>query len=123
MTEFIGLRAPASPSRDPRGILGTKINLWMAGIFCCLCALFVFIHAIDARKNGVTFWPLATLESATAILLPGATAFATYHQMKKAILASDASPAVIMEFRYSGARAVVAAYMALMMVLMATLFH
>lgn len=123
MTEPIGPLAPASPSRDSRGILGTKFNLWMAGIFCCLCELFVFFHAIAAQRNGVTFWPLATLECAIAILLPGAATFATYRQMKKITLASETPPAVVVEFRYWGARAAVAAYMALMCVLIATLIH
>jgi hypothetical protein len=114
---------PHFPRRDINDIVGTKFNLWTAGFFCFMCALFVIFHAVDARKSGSTIWPLTTLECGLAILLPGAVAFGTYRQMKKLILASDASPEVMRRIESWGARGTVMAYMALMMVLLGTLLH
>jgi hypothetical protein len=123
MTESVEPLAPASPGRGPKEIFGTKFNLTMAGIFFALCAFFVLFDAVQGRKNASIIWPLTTLDCALAILLPGAASFATYRQMKKAILASYTSPAVIKECQYWGARAILTAYMALMMVLGATLLR
>ena len=110
------------PPRRPKDISTVKFFMAFAILFTVLDALYVVLHIIDARRHHADFWYLGAFNLTFGILLPWAAAIGAYRRVRATVVTLGASSDVLLAIRQQGTTALYAVYMAMMLVLMATLF-